>query len=164
MQFAEILKIVVGEATALEFLAERTKPYILVAISDNEIRAIGLDESGDWRQSSISNLYYRVDPQNDAQKQKRHVHIAHKKHIHAPGEQFSWCDDGLRHDSHNFNSNFSGMASAKRLAAKFLKLSSPNILESIDFVPEMQHLQEGRMQASSFYYFITVAIRVRAGK
>ena len=54
--------------------------------------------------SKHPDYWMRVDPARPELKQRRHVHIAHKKHLKAKGKQVAWNDDQTRHDKKNFDS------------------------------------------------------------
>ncbi len=111
-----------------ELLQDKYEPYVVIKIPSNVLVAETINES-EWRPSQFKDMWYRVDSENPAIPQQRHVHIAHKKHISTPNMQVSWNIDQSRHDAHKFNSSFTGVEKAKDLARQVLKLPSNAILE-----------------------------------
>lgn len=106
--------------------------YIIIVVEEDVLRDFtseALLNEGQWHPSGDSDYWQRVDnPHFDFQ--LRHVHIAHKKHINAKGEQVSWNDDGTRHDKMSFNDNFTGLNKAKQIARQALNLDDSIILEN----------------------------------
>ena len=90
----------------------------------------GLLTESRWVNSGISDLCMRVDPERPEMRQKRHVHIAHKKHVNANNRQVSWNNDGSRHDRGRFDDGFAGMKQAQAVARIALCLSDDQLLES----------------------------------
>lgn len=84
---------------------------------------------GIWHASGESDIVYRVAPARPEIKQKRHIAIAHKKHTNAKNKQVSWNDDGSRHDRKSFNSNFTGMKKAEKIARDVLTIDPDVKLE-----------------------------------
>ena len=109
-------------------------PYLIVEVDETLLRAGGLplDEASRWRPSSVSGLFYRIDPEDPALRQKRHVHIAAAKHISAKAKQVSWNDDGGRHDRHSFNDAFGARADYRAVARATLRLPPATILEWVE--------------------------------
>lgn len=114
------------------FTPDEVDFYIIITIDQalllNHSNETLLNE-GLWSASGIGDYYHRVDNAH-FDFQKRHIHIAHKKHINTKGEQVSWNDDGTRHDKSSFNDGFTGMEKAKQIARTTLNLDSSIILES----------------------------------
>lgn len=106
-------------------------PYLIVEVDEALLLDAGfpLDESSHWRPSSVRGLFYRIDPEDPALSQKRHVHIAAKKHTSAKSKQVSWNDDGGRHDRHSFSDRFGTQADYRAVARAALKLPPDTILE-----------------------------------
>lgn len=105
------------------------EPSIIIIIPFEKIGLENICE-GVWRQSDYKDLWYRIDAEDPSIPLLRHVHIAHKKHIHSPDSQVSWSADKTRHDRHNFNSGFTGIKRAQALAKALLKIPDDAILES----------------------------------
>jgi hypothetical protein len=108
-------------------------PPCLVQLSEDAFDQLGLSalEESKWTPSKRPDYWMRVDPARPELKQRRHVHIAHKKHLKAKGKQVAWNDDQTRHDKKNFDSSFKGMAAAHDIAKTALGLSADAILETI---------------------------------
>lgn len=83
-----------------------------------------------WKPSGISDLWVRIDPERPEIKGRRHVHVAHAKHINATNRQVSWNDDTSRHDRGRFYNGFKGVEMAKAAARIALKLPDDVQLES----------------------------------
>lgn len=86
-------------------------------------------QEGRWRPSGYKDWYCRIDPANPQLKQRRHVHVARQKHINTKELQRAWNDDNTRHDKATFSQNSQGINTAKRIAAKALRLNDPALLE-----------------------------------
>jgi hypothetical protein len=102
--------------------------YLIVEIPDSVAKRLGLVESI-WKQSDYPDLFYRVDAARPEMKIRRHVAIAHKKHIKSPTKQVSWNDDNSKHDKGNFDHSFKGIEKAKDIARTVLKLGDDVVLE-----------------------------------
>lgn len=107
-------------------------PEIIVEMAEEELLQleIPLNES-QWIPSAEKGLWLRVDPPRPEMKQRRHVHIAQKKHIRASGEQASWNDDRTRHDYGRFNTQFGARADVQAVARSALGLSPNAVLEHL---------------------------------
>ena len=75
-------------------------------------------------------------------KVKRHVTIAHKKHLRAKNKQVSWSDDARRHDKKTFDVNFKGFSKAYDIARTTLKLPPDVQLERISDLESLNRLTE----------------------
>jgi len=108
-------------------------PYLIVEVDEALLRASGhaLDESI-WRPSAVNGLLYRIDPENPALRQKRHVHVAAARHTSSKSKQVSWNDDGGRHDRHSFNDKLGARADYRAVARATLRLSPETILEWVE--------------------------------
>ena len=113
-------------------------PKIVVEITEAELRRAGhqLDESR-WTPSCVRGLYQRIDPARPEMRQRRHVHIADKKHLGSAHQQASWNDDGSRHDRHSFNAKFGSRASVRDVARVALGLPDDMILEHLTKVASL---------------------------
>ncbi|WP_324068964.1 MAG: DUF6367 family protein [Flavobacterium sp.] len=120
-----------------QFIKERLKEklkeyensiYIIVEIEKDEFDALNILYEGNWTPSNVKDIWQRVDtPKFDHE--KRHIHLAHKKHINTKSKQVAWNDDGKRHDKKTFDVNFKGMETAKKIARDVLKIPDDKILE-----------------------------------
>lgn len=112
-----------------EKLKEYENPiYIIVEIDKDEFDALNILYEGNWISSNVKDIWQRVDtPKFDHE--KRHIHLAHKKHINTKSKQVAWNDDGNRHDKKTFDVNFKGMETAKKIAREVLKIPDDKILE-----------------------------------
>jgi hypothetical protein len=120
-----------------QFIKERLKEklneyenpiYIIVEIEKDEFDALNILYEGNWTPSNVKDIWQRVDtPKFDHE--KRHIHLAHKKHINTKSKQVAWNDDGKRHDKKTFDANFKGMETAKKIARDVLKIPDDKILE-----------------------------------
>jgi hypothetical protein len=112
-----------------EKLKEYENPiYIIVEIEKDEFDALNILYEGNWTPSNVKDIWQRVDtPKFDHE--KRHIHLAHKKHINTKSKQVAWNDDGKRHDKKTFDVNFKGMETAKKIARDVLKIPDDKILE-----------------------------------
>jgi hypothetical protein len=95
---------------------------------------IGVIEEGVWKKAEISGYSYRVDTADPQKKMLRHVHVAKDKHTAAKTKQWSWNQDGTRHDKHSFNPSPNGLEKAKTVARVALGLKP-------DF--KLDHVQHG---------------------
>ncbi|WP_414148708.1 DUF6367 family protein [Erwinia sp. BNK-24-b] len=68
-----------------------------------------------------SGFSYRVDPENEGARTKRHIHIWKGK---KKAKGVAWNIDGKRHDKKSFNTKLDGFEQAKELAARILKPTS----------------------------------------
>lgn len=132
----------------MESYNEFVHPYhIIVEINKDDFPEFTKLTEGRWEPSGEKGYSQRVDqPKFDWQ--LLHAHIAQDKHINTKNKQVSWNIDRTRHDKKNFNDNFVGMETAKRIARKALglpndcKLENINrknegelILESVEYLP-----------------------------
>lgn len=102
--------------------------YVRLEIDTDAVQGMSLTE-GVWKQSDVSGYFIRTDtPHGDSG--RRHVHVAHRKHIRTKTKQVSWNDDGTRHDVKSFDNAFVGMEVAKRIARRILGLPDDVILEN----------------------------------
>lgn len=83
-----------------------------------------------WQQSTKSGWVYRVDPEDPALPQQRHVHIAKEKHKNAKNMQASWNENGTRHDKKSFNDSVGKTKFVRQLARDVLNIPSTVCLES----------------------------------
>jgi hypothetical protein len=105
-------------------------PWLIVRLPEEILSNGGLLlYEGDWCPSGINNIWYRVDPAQPTLRQRRHVHVANKKHIKAPNKQASWNDDLTRHDRHKFNAALGSRRNYQAVAKIALGLPAHAILE-----------------------------------
>jgi hypothetical protein len=73
-----------------EKLKEYENPiYIIVEIEKDEFDALNILYEGNWTPSNVKDIWQRVDtPKFDHE--KRHIHLAHKKHINTKSKQVAW--------------------------------------------------------------------------
>lgn len=118
---------------------------IVVEVSEMELRQIGLPlNEAHWIPSAVKGLWLRIDAARPEMKQRRHVHVAQKKHIRAPHNQASWNVDQTRHDRNRFDVKFSKRADVQQVARSALGLSPDAILENcIPRAEEVIALLEG---------------------
>jgi hypothetical protein len=118
---------------------------IIVEMTEDLLHELRLDvlEEGIWRPSGFADLIFRVDPARSEMRMRRHVHIAHPRHIHAKTKQVSWDDTGHRHDRGSFDVNFPGISSARQLARQVLKIPRHLNIESVEDTNLARLLVEG---------------------
>ena len=107
-------------------------PLIIVEMDGDKISKCIPDlllKESQWKKSNYRNYFYRIDPPNPDIPTKKHVAIAHRKHLKAKNKQVSWTIDGARHDKHSFDSNFHGLKKAERIARDVLNLDKDIKLE-----------------------------------
>lgn len=98
---------------------------------------------GHWCDAPNSKYGYRVEAENPALRQLRHVHVAQKKHTSTKAKQVSWNDTGTRHDKKSFNTSFKGLEKAKEIARTALNLPPTFHLEQ--YVPDAKLLLESHV-------------------
>jgi hypothetical protein len=108
-------------------------PPCLIEVSEEQFHRLALDkiEESRWVRSKHPGYFVRVDPERPDIKQRRHVHIAHEKHLKAKGKQVSWNVDQTRHDRKNFDTSFKGMVKAHDIAKQALGLRKEAVLEQV---------------------------------
>lgn len=106
--------------------------YILVELSNADFLKTGLQliQEGYWKDAHISGYKIRVDAPHTADG-KRHVHIAHTKHVNSKNKQVSWNEDKTRHDKKSFDENFNGLERAKEIAKIELGLEDGALFENL---------------------------------
>lgn len=100
--------------------------YIVVVVERDGLRNLNerpLDERL-WRDSGCKDWWFRIDPPNPQLQQRRHVHVARRKHINTKDKQRAWNDDGTPHDKATFTQSDQGIEMAKKIAAKALHLDA----------------------------------------
>ncbi|TXM73727.1 hypothetical protein FV218_10965 [Methylobacterium sp. WL69] len=107
-------------------------PELVIDVPIELLRSTGCDlNEGRWTRSDVKGIYQRIDPERSEMKQRRHVHLASKKHLSATTQQVSWNDDGSRHDRHKFNAKL-GQRDDYRTAARLaLGLDPGTVLEQM---------------------------------
>jgi hypothetical protein len=105
--------------------------FVIEMLIEETTELIDLNES-QWKDSGKKGYMLRVDPENPAMKQKRHVHIAKSKHRNSKDMQASWNSDKTRHDKKSFNSNIGSINVVQSIAREALGLPSDAILESLE--------------------------------
>jgi hypothetical protein len=105
--------------------------FVIEMLIEDNFELIDLNESH-WKDSGKKGYMLRIDPENSAMKQKRHVHIAKSKHINSKSMQASWNSDKTRHDRKSFNSNVGSINAVQSIAREALGLPSDAILESLE--------------------------------
>ena len=117
------------------------KFYITVTMNETDFgkTKLALIQEGVWKDAHIKGYKVRVDAPH-IPGGRRHVHIAHNKHINSKNKQVSWNDDTSRHDKNSFDNNFKGLEKAKAIARQELGLDKDTILESAE--PDVNLLVE----------------------
>lgn len=138
-----------------EKLKEYENPiYIIVEIDKDEFDALNILYEGNWTPSNVKDIWQRVDtPKFDHE--KRHIHLAHKKHINTKSKQVAWNDDGKRHDKKTFDVNFKGMETAKKITRDVLKIPDDKILELYTVNDKMNLIVES-IENITFEYKIVI--------
>jgi hypothetical protein len=131
---------------------------IIIEVDEKAFRAAGLQllEHSKWKPSQYPDYWYRIDPARPELNVKRHVTIAHKKHLKAKNKQVSWSDDTTRHDKKTFDCNFTGMMTAKGIARTVLGFSGDVQLEAVSELESLKRLIEsakGRESCEAVGYF-----------
>ncbi|MDH0757049.1 DUF6367 family protein [Pseudomonas juntendi] len=103
--------------------------YISVWLPKDALAHLEITLESHWMPAK-KGWMYRVDPENPAIPQQRHVHIAQKQHTSAKGMQVSWNIDGTRHDNKTFNQSIGQQNYVRDLAREVLKLDSTITLEN----------------------------------
>jgi len=154
-----MIKLVTLLDEVIRLLDMDVPPLIIVEIDQANLERyspkILLTES-QWKQSSYSNYFYRIDPPNPAIQTRRHVAIAHKNHLHTKNRQVSWNDDYSRHDRHSFDANFRGIEKAKDIARNVLKLPKDAQLEHATNLADKLLLLENLDSISDDAIFLVV--------
>ena len=86
-----------------EFIKENGIDYFIVKVPQEWVSQEVLINEGKWVDSGKKGYVQRVDASDPSRNQKRHVHIAKKKHISNKNMQASWNDDGSKHDKKSFD-------------------------------------------------------------
>ncbi len=139
--------------TVIETYEELATPFhIIVLFERKDGEVLKSLSDGKWLPSGINDYLQRLaSPQYGFE--KPHVHIARKKHVNINSHEVAWNEDGVSHGRKTFNTNFSGIEIAKRIAQKALTLpthfklhnydklvSSRLILESIEYLPKTSNV------------------------
>jgi hypothetical protein len=122
--------------------------YLIVEVDADSFEGMRLEE-GVWKQSSYSDYFYRVDSARPEMSLRRHIHIAHKRHLDAPTQQVSWNSDCTRHDQRTFADHFKGLEKAKQIARTVLKLGDDAVLESVSHKRKADWLVECVLEGTS---------------
>jgi hypothetical protein len=78
----------------------------------------------------------RIDSKHgDQPHHKRHIHIKRK----GLGGEYSWNEDGTRHDKYRFPVSEDSIQAAKRIAAERLGINQA-MLQFMAFIPEVQEI------------------------
>lgn len=113
----------INDLECLDEISDGVDYFIVEIFRDKIPNEIFINE-GRWTQSGKSNWMYRLDAENPALNQKRHVHIAQSKHLNVKGKQVAWNQDGSKHDRKTFNSNIAKLNVVQSIAIDVLKLDS----------------------------------------
>jgi hypothetical protein len=105
-----------------EFIAEDGIDYFVVEINTDLISKLALLNEGNWVETGKKNWMQRVDAENPALKQQRHVHVAKARHISNKNMQASWNQDKTKHDSKTFNSKIGSLDIVQSIAKQALEL------------------------------------------
>lgn len=123
-----------------EFQQENT--VLLIEIDEQKFKKqIGIIEEGRWVQTGEKDYWMRVDTPR-VPCEKKHITIAHQKHIHNRDKQVTWNYDGTRKDKKTFDDSFIGIERAKEIARRKLnippeiKLEAYNVTEDIHLLLE----------------------------
>ena len=105
--------------------------YIVVTFSENNpvLQRLKPIQESAWVVAPTSDWSYRLDPIKPEMKQQRHVHIAKTKWTNAKTNQYSWNQNGTRHDRKTFCKSEKGVVTAKQIASDVLGVSV-SVLES----------------------------------
>lgn len=122
-----------------------------------------------WRASGFGDWVYRIDPERPEIRQKRHVHIARRKHIAAKGKQASWNEDGSRHDRSMFDERTGALQVVKEIARTVLMLPPDFRLELICDVEvprlllcaDLPSFSERAQDYASDAHFVVLRVRRR---
>ena len=76
-----------------EFRSEEGIDYFILQVSQELIPGNVLINEGRWVSSRKKDWMLRVDAEDPALKQQRHVHVARAKHLNAKNMQVSWNDE-----------------------------------------------------------------------
>lgn len=112
-----------------EFLDENGIDYFVIEISNDLVPPTLSINEGKWVESGRKGYMQRLDAENPAIKQQRHVHVAKTKHINSKTMQVSWNEDGTKHDKHSFNSKIASVNAVQDIARDALGLPSNFKLE-----------------------------------
>lgn len=120
------------ELTFLDFYEEEKIDYIVLAIDAEILDSLDLEPivESQWRPAAKKGWTLRVDPEMPQMNQQRHVHITKTKYINAKNKQFSWNQDGTRHDKHAFSHSDNCLNTAKKIAQAALGVDSTAVFES----------------------------------
>ena len=111
--------------------------YFIIEISHDNISEEMFINEGRWTQSGKKNWMYRIDAENPALNQQRHVHIAQSKHLNAKNQQVAWNQDGSKHDKKTFNKNIAKLNVVQSIAKETLNLGSSIKLEEAAIAPNL---------------------------
>lgn len=110
------------------------EPYIIVVLTEKHLDLLPAEflREGGWRPSGESDLWVRVNAPKPQMNLPANAHVAHKKHLSAKEKQVSWeASAGRRHDRMTFDTNFSPMEKAKKVARAALRLPDDFPLEQL---------------------------------
>ena len=113
----------------MDFLAEEGADYFVVEMPEGQVPSEAIINEGRWVQSDKKNWMLRVDAENPSINQKRHVHLARRKHINTKTMQASWNQDLTKHDSKSFNSKIGSHNVVQSIAKQALGLPDSAKLE-----------------------------------
>jgi hypothetical protein len=120
-----------------EFSHENGIDYFVIELTQELVPQAALINEGQWVPSGKSDWMQRVDAENPAIKQQRHVHVARAKHVSAKNMQVSWNVDGTKHDKKSFNSKIGSIDLVQSIARQTLGLSSEFKLEEAAKAPNL---------------------------
>ncbi|MBS0586770.1 MAG: hypothetical protein JSS37_02165 [Proteobacteria bacterium] len=105
-----------------EFRSEEGIDYFILQVSQELIPGNVLINEGRWVSSRKKDWMLRVDAEDPALKQQRHVHVARAKHLNAKNMQVSWNDEEKKHDKKNFNNKIASIKAVQDIAKQAIKL------------------------------------------
>lgn len=136
--------------------------YAIIEVSAEYIAHVSTRalEFSYWQDAGRPSWVYRVDPARPERNEKRHIHIAKKKHVTAKSRQASWNDDGTRHDRKTFDESVGSLKIVREIAREVLELSPVITLEFIvDFqMPLLVSPEDIAGSTSSSYKRIDVIV------
>lgn len=106
-----------------EYIAQDGIDYFVVEMPEDQILESALLNEGRWVETKMKGYMQRVDAENQAVQQLRHVHVAKSKHIKNKTMQVSWNQDTTKHDRKKFNSNIGSLEVVQSIARQALGLS-----------------------------------------
>jgi len=111
---------------------------------------------GRWEPCGYKDYWQRIDTPR-VPHEKKHITIAHKKHINSRDKQVTWNDDCSRKDNKTFDNNFVGMETAKEIARKALGIPKDKLLEVFNIKTSSSNLlieSEGIEKAGLRYVLV----------